>query len=128
MYVVNRSRELNRKRAAELMRLDKPNEARTFLRRCIDVTHNMALTLMRECRARNIDCITAPYEADAQLAYLSITNIAHIVITEDSDLVVFGCSKVIKMISRCSKWPSKTLNQSCYFFVLNWKYDRLNFI
>ncbi|XP_046669111.1 exonuclease 1-like isoform X1 [Homalodisca vitripennis] len=55
----------------------------------------MAVELMRECRARNVDCITAPYEADAQLAYLNLAGIAHIIITEDSDLLLFGCTKVI---------------------------------
>lgn len=89
-----RSREVNRRRAAELMRQDKPDQARIYLQRCINITHDMALALMRECRSRNIDCITAPYEADAQLAYLNIHNIAHIVITEDSDLLLFGCTRV----------------------------------
>jgi 5''-3'' exonuclease (including N-terminal domain of PolI) len=54
----------------------------------------MALALIHECRRRNVDCIVAPYEADAQLAYLNLKNIAQIVITEDSDLVLFGCTKV----------------------------------
>uniref|UniRef100_A0A1B6EBA7 Exonuclease 1 n=1 Tax=Clastoptera arizonana TaxID=38151 RepID=A0A1B6EBA7_9HEMI len=89
------SREVNRRRAAELMRQDKPDKARMYLQRCIDVTHDMALALMKVCRARNIDCITAPYEADAQLAYLNIQNIAHVVITEDSDLLLFGCTRVL---------------------------------
>jgi exonuclease-1 len=89
-----RNRDVNRRRAAELLRQDKPNEARTYLQRCVDVTHTMAVQLMRECRSRNIDCITAPYEADAQLAYLNINNIAHVVITEDSDLLLFGCTRV----------------------------------
>jgi len=33
------------------------------------------------------DCIVAPYEADAQLAYLNISGIADFIISEDSDLV-----------------------------------------
>jgi exonuclease-1 len=53
----------------------------------------MALALIHECR-RNVDCIVAPYEADAQLAYLNLKNIVQIVITEDSDLVLFGCMRV----------------------------------
>ena len=36
----------------------------------------------------------APYEADAQLAYLTKSGLAHAVITEDSDLLAFGCKKV----------------------------------
>ena len=37
----------------------------------------------------------APYEADAQLTYLINTDKVDAVITEDSDLLVFGCHTVI---------------------------------
>ena len=40
----------------------------------------------------------APYEADAQLAYLSISGIVDLVITEDSDILVFGARKVRKKV------------------------------
>ncbi|XP_025193704.1 exonuclease 1 isoform X2 [Melanaphis sacchari] len=88
-------REQNRKKAAELMRLDKGKEASSLLRRSIDVTHKMALNLIKRCREINVDCIVAPYEADSQLAYLNLSGIAHIVITEDSDLLLFGCKRVL---------------------------------
>ncbi|XP_060864479.1 exonuclease 1 [Metopolophium dirhodum] len=88
-------REENRKKAAELMRLDKGKEASSLLRRSIDVTHKMALNLIKRCREINVDCIVAPYEADSQLAYLNLSGIAHIVITEDSDLLLFGCKRVL---------------------------------
>jgi len=45
-----------------------------------------------------IDVIVAPYEADAQLAYLNRAKIADYVITEDSDLVLFGCDHVSNKI------------------------------
>ena len=32
----------------------------------------MALDLIKACRAKNVDCIVAPYEADSQLAFLSL--------------------------------------------------------
>lgn len=89
-----RLREQNRKKAAELLRLDKGKEASSLLRRSIDVTHKMALNLIKKCREINVDCIVAPYEADSQLAYLNLSGIADIVITEDSDLLLFGCKKV----------------------------------
>lgn len=54
----------------------------------------MALELMHECRKLDVDCIVAPYEADAQLAFLNVSGIADYVITEDSDLTLFGCKKV----------------------------------
>lgn len=64
------------------------------MRRSVDITHSMALALMKECRKLKVDCIVAPYEADAQLAYLNVKNFAQVVITEDSDLILFGCTKV----------------------------------
>ncbi|XP_055906818.1 exonuclease 1 isoform X2 [Eupeodes corollae] len=89
------SRDVSRKRAAELLRLGKTAEAHSHMRRCIDVTHDMALRLIKECRLRNVDCIVAPYEADAQMAFLNKLDIAQYVITEDSDLTLFGCKKII---------------------------------
>jgi 5'-3' exonuclease len=43
----------------------------------------------------DIDYIVAPFEADAQLAYLELQGIIQGIITEDSDLVVFGCKEVL---------------------------------
>ena len=37
----------------------------------------------------------APYESDAQIAFLCRNNYADIAITEDSDLLVYGCRHVI---------------------------------
>ncbi|KAK3770564.1 hypothetical protein RRG08_010753 [Elysia crispata] len=88
-------RELNRKKAAQLLREGKKSEARDCLQKCVDITPQMALNLMNVCRDRGVDCIVAPYEADAQLAYLNLNGIAQLVVTEDSDLLLFGCDKVI---------------------------------
>ena len=41
----------------------------------------------------------APYEADAQLAYLNKIGVAQIIITEDSDLLLFGCEKVNMLLT-----------------------------
>lgn len=39
--------------------------------------------------------VVAPYEADSQMAYLERTGIADAILTEDSDLLVFGCKTVL---------------------------------
>ena len=39
--------------------------------------------------------MVAPYEADAQLAYLERVGLVTGIITEDSDLLVFGCRNVL---------------------------------
>ena len=67
-----RNRERNKIQAREYLRQGNNSKARECFQKCVDVTSAMALELIKVCRARNIDCIVAPYEADAQLAYLAI--------------------------------------------------------
>lgn len=61
----------------------------------IDVSPDIAYKLIEELKNRGIKFIIAPYEADAQLAYLSRNNIVDIIITEDSDLLAFGAKKIL---------------------------------
>lgn len=75
------------------------NELAIFFRAFFPAHHSVgalwsSLCLPQECRRRGIDYIVAPYEADAQLAYLAKNKMADIVVTEDSDLILFGCDKV----------------------------------
>lgn len=42
------------------------------------------------CRQKAIDYVVAPYEADAQIAYLVKHCYADIAISEDSDLLTYG--------------------------------------
>ncbi|XP_077470169.1 exonuclease 1 [Stigmatopora argus] len=88
-------RETNLQKGRQLLRDGKISEARDCFSRCVNITPAMAHDLIKVARARGVDCIVAPYEADAQLAYLTKAGLAHAVITEDSDLLAFGCKKVI---------------------------------
>lgn len=38
--------------------------------------------------------VVAPYEADAQMTFLALNKHVDAVITEDSDLIAFGCPRV----------------------------------
>ena len=49
---------------------------------------------MQALKRRNIRFIVAPYEADAQMAYLALNGLADGVLTEDSDLLCYGCPTV----------------------------------
>ncbi|KAI4486912.1 hypothetical protein M0802_012231 [Mischocyttarus mexicanus] len=89
-----KNRSIKRQQGAQLIQTGRNAEGRSLLIQSIDVTHKIALELIKACQSFNIDCIVAPYEADAQLAYLNISGIADVVITEDSDLILFGCKKV----------------------------------
>ena len=77
------------------MKEGKGWEAKEYFQRCVDVTPDMAQHVIRAARDRNVDCIVAPYEADAQLAHLALSGIADLVVTEDSDLTLFGCERVL---------------------------------
>jgi len=46
-------------------------------------------------KERGIEYIVAPYEADAQLAFLSLTKTVSGIISEDSDLLPYGCQMVL---------------------------------
>ncbi|XP_041803727.1 exonuclease 1 [Chelmon rostratus] len=88
-------REANLQKGRQLLREGKVSEARDCFTRCVNITPAMAHNLIKAARARGVDCVVAPYEADAQLAYLTKSGLAQAVITEDSDLLAFGCKKVI---------------------------------
>jgi exonuclease 1 len=50
----------------------------------------MAHSLILALRELKIEYYVAPFEADAQLAYLFHTNHVQVIMTEDSDLLAFG--------------------------------------
>jgi exonuclease 1 len=60
----------------------------------VDITPVHAYHLIKAAKRIEVECIVAPYEADAELAYLCKSGIADIVITEDSDLIAFGVQRV----------------------------------
>lgn len=73
----------------------KANLARDWFLKAVDVTPQMAYQLIKEFRAQSVSFVVAPYEADAQLAFLEREGIVDGVITEDSDLLVWGCNTVL---------------------------------
>nr|XP_013799357.1 PREDICTED: exonuclease 1 isoform X1 [Apteryx mantelli mantelli]XP_013799359.1 PREDICTED: exonuclease 1 isoform X1 [Apteryx mantelli mantelli] len=84
----------------QLLREGKVSEARECFGRSVNVTHVMAREVIKAARTQGVDCIVAPYEADAQLAYLNKTGMVQAIITEDSDLLAFGCKKVFLKIDK----------------------------
>ena len=61
-----------------------------LLSQSIPITTELAFSVIEEIQSLGVRCIVAPYEADAQLAYLAHEKIVDVVITEDSDLLVYG--------------------------------------
>ncbi|CAG8706751.1 4206_t:CDS:10, partial [Acaulospora morrowiae] len=88
-------REEYRRLGQELFKKGRVREARNFLEKSVDVTPEMAYKFIQALRAEKVEYMVAPYEADAQLAYLEKKDRIKAIITEDSDLLVFGCKTVI---------------------------------
>ncbi|KAL4443831.1 hypothetical protein ABPG75_011568 [Micractinium tetrahymenae] len=92
-------REEARERALKLLREGRESEANAAFTQAINITPEMAHELIVRLRERGVDFVVAPYEADAQLAHLSSIPEAEggvaAVVTEDSDLVGYGCRRVL---------------------------------
>ncbi|MES1902929.1 MAG: Rad2 nuclease, partial [Paramarteilia canceri] len=88
-------REANKQIVLAMLKNDSKNIKMNLLGSSLDIDHNIAHPLIQICQLRNIRCIVAPYEADAQLAFLSKAGILDYVISEDSDLLPYNCHKVI---------------------------------
>ena len=101
---VERDRESRRANGLEegkrLMAIGKSKEASNAFSRAVDVTPDMAREVVLAFRRRNVQVIVAPFEADAQLAFLSLHNKVDFVISEDSDCLPFGCKRVLFKLDR----------------------------
>ncbi|KAJ6411330.1 hypothetical protein OIU84_007985 [Salix udensis] len=99
-----RKRKANRELAMEKLKEGNVNAATDFFQRAISITPLMAHQLIQILRSENIEFLVAPYEADAQLAYLAGLEAERggiaAVITEDSDLLAYGCQATIFKMDR----------------------------
>lgn len=95
----DRSRRANRIRAFEealaFERRGDSIKARRLFGQACSVSYEIRYDLIQKCKALGISFIVAPYEADAQMASLALKGIVDIVVTEDSDMLVYGCPRVL---------------------------------
>lgn len=92
-----KARKKNYEDAMEAYKLGNKEEAKRLFMEAITVTPEMAHFVMQKLKETfndKVSFIVAPYEADSQLAYLNKINRIQFVITEDSDLLVFGAKVV----------------------------------
>lgn len=89
-------RKMEAKRMVErFLKSDNKQEARKFMLRCLDVKFDVVQQVIKYCKDKKISYIIAPYEADAQIAYFNNEKLIDFVITEDTDLILYGCEKII---------------------------------
>ena len=71
------------------------NKLRSMIVQSVTISPEMITRTMSVLRRLNVDFIVAPYEADAQLAYMYQEGIVSGVVSEDSDLLAFGCRRLL---------------------------------
>ncbi|XXH01393.1 hypothetical protein Hte_007753 [Hypoxylon texense] len=96
-------REECKKVGLELLKAGKPSQAHAELQKAIDVTPEMARHLMEELKKADVPYVVAPYEADPQLVYLEHQGHISGIISEDSDLLVFGAKRLLTKLDQYGK-------------------------
>ncbi|OKO97274.1 Exodeoxyribonuclease 1 [Penicillium subrubescens] len=95
-----RRRQESKALGLELQRKGRLPEAYQEFQKAVDVTPYMARQLIEELKQMNVQYIVAPYEADAQLVYLEQQGLIHGIISEDSDLLVFGAKRLLSKLDQ----------------------------
>ncbi|XP_024537105.1 exonuclease 1 [Selaginella moellendorffii] len=91
----SRAREEHLKLARECEASGNHAAAYDHYQKAVDITPEVAHQLILVLRRENVEYIVSPYEADAQMAFLALRGVVDAVITEDSDLVAYGCPKIL---------------------------------
>ncbi|KAI5384825.1 Rad2 nuclease, variant 2 [Lathyrus oleraceus] len=90
-----RVRKDNFERAVEHDSNGNSTAAYECYQKAVDISPVIARELIQVLKQENVQYIVAPYEADAQMTFLAISKQVDAVITEDSDLIPFGCPRII---------------------------------
>ena len=93
-------RKESKRAGLEYLRLGKASQAQQELQKAVDVTPLMARELIEELKLLNVSYVVAPYEADSQLAYLEKRGTIDGIISEDSDLLVFGAKVLLTKLDQ----------------------------
>ena len=88
-------RQESRQKAIELLEAGRRQEAVGYLAKAASVQPWMAAVLIDELRKRGIPFVVAPYEADPQLAFLVREGHAFAALSDDSDLLPYGCPRTL---------------------------------
>ncbi|KAI8973943.1 PIN domain-like protein [Pilobolus umbonatus] len=93
-------RQEGRNKALDLLKSGNNKEAYKYFQQSISITVEMIQGVIHELDKINVKHIVAPYEADSQLTFLIQNHIVDAIITEDSDMIPFGCSDVIYKMNK----------------------------
>jgi 5'-3' exonuclease len=115
-------RRSNLAEARRLLSLGRRKEADEKYKLCVKGTELMGRVVCAAVQRKwgkhgPVKCIFAPYEADSQLAKLCVDGLAHAVVTEDSDVLVYSavCRRPFPIIYKLDKKDG-----SCDVVTMDW--------
>eukprot|EP00884_Botryococcus_braunii_P003286 jgi/Botrbrau1/12959/Bobra.154_2s0018.2 len=95
-----RSREGHLEKARAHMAAGNAAAAYDCYQKAVDISPRLAKEFIEALKLAEVEFIVAPYEADAQMAFFALNGHVHAVITEDSDLLAYGCPRVLYKMDR----------------------------
>lgn len=93
-------REESKTAGLALYHADKKAQAYQELQKATTVTPCMMKELIEAIKPLNVMYMVAPYEADAQLVYLERQGIIDGILSEDSDMLVYGAKRLITKLDQ----------------------------
>ncbi|CAO3623325.1 unnamed protein product [Cunninghamella blakesleeana] len=99
--------------------------------KAVKITPQMIQNVIKSLREKDIKYIDAPYEADAQLAFLCKNKLVEAVITEDSDLLIFGCPTIIYKLNQYGEAlqvQQKDLNNLKEIDISTWDLEKFRYM
>ncbi|KAM0688417.1 hypothetical protein COBT_000319 [Conglomerata obtusa] len=88
-------KDKTRQKVYECLRNNMTGQAKHYMRQCISISDAMLYDVINLLKKENVEYLIAPYESDAQLCYLQKIKYIDYIQTEDSDLIVYGCTNIL---------------------------------
>lgn len=92
-------RDVHKREALQAHDAGNSRLAFTSFQKACDVSPELAKSLIEEFKAHGIKYIVAPYEADSQMVLLEKMGEVDAIISEDSDLLVFGAQRLLTKLN-----------------------------
>eukprot|EP00347_Sterkiella_histriomuscorum_P017650 403348528 len=97
--VRSHNKQVNKELAMQKAEDGNEEDARKYFMRSLILRSKMIDLFIDILKKLEIEMVVAPYEADSQIAYMVKEGIADFAISEDSDLIAYGCPKLLMKLN-----------------------------
>jgi exonuclease-1 len=114
--------------AIEAKKTGNSKLAFNYYQKACDISPEMAKSVINELKIKFIKYIVAPYEADSQMVMLEKLGLVDGIISEDSDLLIFGCKTLITKLNdkgQCIEIKRDNFNKCKGSYINNFNDDQL---